>query len=129
MPSSPRKVTWHFETNWTLPFLRQISPVITSDLLHDVESVLQRDLLVRKTRPPNIRSAELKYKLSDLEAALNKPPTTIRFNGYLQMELIILLTVIICFVGFKRLGIQLTDNWVGALPIANGAYRTRNISM
>jgi hypothetical protein len=86
MPSSARKGTWHFETLWTFPFSRHISPVITSDLLHDVESELQRDLLERDTRPPDIRSAELKYRLSDLEAALHKKPITIRVNGYIQMN-------------------------------------------
>jgi len=60
--------------------------MITSDLLHDVDSELQRDLLERETRPPYIRSAELKYKLSDLETALNKTPITIRVNGYIQLD-------------------------------------------
>ena len=43
-------------------------------------------LLQRDTRLPYIRSAELKYKLSDLEAALNKNPKTIRVSGYIQMD-------------------------------------------
>jgi hypothetical protein len=62
--------------------------MITSDLLHYVDSELQRDLLERNTRPPYIRSAdsELKYKLSDLEEALNKAPITIRVSGYMQMD-------------------------------------------
>jgi hypothetical protein len=60
--------------------------MITSDLLHDVDSELQRDLLERDTRPPYIRSAELKYKLSALEEALNKAPITIRVSGYIQMD-------------------------------------------
>ena len=60
--------------------------MITSNLLHDVDSELQRDLLERDTRPPCIRSAELKYKLSDLEAALDQNPITIRVSGYIQMD-------------------------------------------
>jgi hypothetical protein len=60
--------------------------MITSDLLHDVDSELHRDLLERDIRLPYIRSAELKYKLSDLEAALNKSPITIRVSGYIQMD-------------------------------------------
>jgi hypothetical protein len=60
--------------------------MITSDLLHNVDSEIQRDLLELDTRPPYIRSAELKYKLSDLEAALNKKPITIRVSGYIQMD-------------------------------------------
>jgi hypothetical protein len=74
MPSSARKGTRHFETLWTFFFSGHISPTITSDLLHDVESELQRDLLARCTLPPYITSAELKYKLSDLEAALKTKP-------------------------------------------------------
>ena len=87
MPSSARKITWHFETLWTFFFSGHISPTITSDLLHDVESELQRDLLARCTLPPYIQSAELKYKLSDLEAALKTKPICIRVNGYIQMDL------------------------------------------
>ncbi len=60
--------------------------MITSDLLHDVDSELQRDLLERDTHPPYIRSAELKYKLFDLVEALNKAPITIRVNRYIQMD-------------------------------------------
>ena len=60
--------------------------MITSNLLHDVDSEIQRDFLERNTRPPYIRSAELKCKLSDLEAALNKKPITIRVSGYIQMD-------------------------------------------
>ena len=89
MPCSARKGTWHFESLWTFPFSRPISPIITSDLLLDVDSELQRDLLERDTRPPYIRSVELKYKLSDLEAALiplNKAPITFRVNGYIQLD-------------------------------------------
>ena len=86
MPSSARKGAWHFESLWTFPFSRPISPMITSDLLHDVESALQRDLLERDTRPPYLRSAELKFKLSDLEVALNKNPITIPVNGYIQVD-------------------------------------------
>jgi len=86
MPSSARKGSWHFETLWTFFFSGHISPTITSDLLHDVESELQRDLLARGTRPPYLRSAELKYKLSDLEAALKTKPVCIRVNGYIQLD-------------------------------------------
>jgi hypothetical protein len=86
MPSSARKGSWHFETLWTFFFSGHISPTITSDLLHDVESELQRDLLARGTRPPYLRSAELKYKLSDLEAALKTKPVCIRVTGYIQLD-------------------------------------------
>ncbi len=58
----------------------------TSDLLHDVESELQRDLLARDTRPTYLKSAELKYKLSDLEAALKTQPISFRVNGYIQLD-------------------------------------------
>ena len=60
--------------------------MITSNSLHDVDSELQRDLLERDTRPPYIRSAELKYKLSDLEAALKTQPIIFRVNGYIQLD-------------------------------------------
>ena len=86
MPASARKGTWHFETLWTFPFSGHIPPTITSDLLHVVESELQRDLLMRDTRPPYLRSAELKYKQSDLEAALKIRPIIFRVNGYIQFD-------------------------------------------
>ncbi len=86
MPPSARKGTWHFESLWKFSFSGPIPLMISSNLLHDVDSQLQRDLLERDTRLPYIRSAELKYKLSDLEAALKKNPITIRVSGYIQMD-------------------------------------------
>jgi hypothetical protein len=84
MPASARKGNWHFETLWTFPELLPISPIITSVFLHEVDSALNRDFLERDTRPIYLKSVELKYKLSDLEAALNKTPRTLRVTGYLQ---------------------------------------------
>ncbi len=55
-------------------------------MLYDVESELQRDLLARGTRTPDLRSAELKYKLSDLEAALKTQQIIFRVNGYIQLD-------------------------------------------
>ena len=86
MPPSARKGTWHFESLWKFSSSGPIPLMISSTLLHDVDSQLRRDLLERDTRPHNIRSAELKYQLSDLEAALKKNPITIRVSGYIQMD-------------------------------------------
>ena len=58
----------------------------TSGVLLELDSALKRDLLERDTRPPYLRSAELKYKLSDLEVALNKTPITLRVTGYIQCD-------------------------------------------
>ncbi len=78
MPPSARKGNWHFDTLWEFP------PVITSVFIHEVDSALKRDFLERGTRPLYLKSVELKYKLSDLEAALNKTPRSLRVTGYIQ---------------------------------------------
>ena len=86
MPPSSRKGSWHFETLWTFPVHIPISPIVTSVLLHEVDSALKRDFLERDTRPPYLKSAELKYKLSDLEAALKKTPRSLHVTGYIQSD-------------------------------------------
>ena len=84
MPPSDRKGSWNFETLWTFQGPLPTAPMVTSGLLVDVDSALRRDLMERETRPPNLRSAQLKYKLSDLEVALNKNPITLHVTGYIQ---------------------------------------------
>jgi hypothetical protein len=81
MIPSARKGNWHFETLWTFPGLLPFPPIITSVFIHEVDSALKRDFLERDTRPPYLKSVELKYKLSDLEAVLNR---SLRVTGYIQ---------------------------------------------
>ena len=84
MPPSDRKGSWYFETTWTFSGPRPTAPIVTSGLLIELDSALRRDLLERETLPDYIRSAQLKYKLSDLEVALNRNPITIHVTGYIQ---------------------------------------------
>ena len=84
MSQSDRKGTWYFKTLWKFPGPLPTAPIVTSGLLVDVDSALRRDLLQRETLPPNLRSAQLKYKLSDLEVTLNKKPITLHVTGYIQ---------------------------------------------
>ena len=51
-----------------------------------VDDALTRDLLEWDTRPAYLRSAELKYKYSDLLLALNTPPRYLPITGYIQSE-------------------------------------------
>jgi hypothetical protein len=60
---SARKGTRRFETLWTLPGPRPISPIVTSVLLREVNSAVKCDSVERDTRPPYLGSADLKYKL------------------------------------------------------------------
>ena len=88
MPPSDRKGSWHFKTLWTFPGPRPTTaPIVAIDLLVVVDSALRRDLLERETRPPNLRNIQLKYKVSDLEVALNKTPITLHVTGYIQSAL------------------------------------------
>ncbi len=41
-------------------------------------------MLELETLPASLRSAQLKYKLADLEVALNRTPITLRVTGYIQ---------------------------------------------
>jgi hypothetical protein len=87
MPPADRKGNLHFEALWTFPVPQSILPIVTSNMLHEVDSALKCELLLRKTRPPYLRSADLKYKLSDLEAVLNISPITLHVTGYIQSDL------------------------------------------
>jgi hypothetical protein len=42
----------------------------------DLDSAIIRDLLGRTALPSHLRSAPLKYKVSNLQLALNKPPVS-----------------------------------------------------
>ena len=85
MPPSDRKGSWHFKTLWTFPGPRPTTaPIVAIDLLVVVDSAIRRDLLDRETRPPNLRNVQLKYKVSELEVALNKTPITLHVTGYIQ---------------------------------------------
>jgi hypothetical protein len=65
------KGTWHFKALWAFLGTRPTAPIVTSDFLVEVDSVLRRDLLEQETCPAHLRSAQLKYKLSDLKEVLN----------------------------------------------------------
>ena len=84
MPPSDRKGTWNFETLWTFQRPLPTAPIVNSDFLVHIDSALRRDLMERETRPPNLRSVQLKYKPSDLEVVLNKTPMTLHVTGYIQ---------------------------------------------
>ncbi len=86
MPSSHRKGAWHFETQWTFAGQRPISTEITSIFLHEFDTVLKSDLLDSNALPRYMQGTTLKYKLSDLEAALSKTPMTIQVTGYIQSD-------------------------------------------
>ena len=84
MPPSDRKGSWYFETTWTFSGPRPTASIVTSGLLVEVDSALTRDLLERETLAAYLRSARLKYKLSDLEIALKRNPITLQVTGYIQ---------------------------------------------
>ena len=56
-------------TLWAIPASLQITDADTSDCLFVLDDALTRELLERDTRLPYLRSAELKYKYSDLRLA------------------------------------------------------------
>ena len=58
----------------------------TSGWLVNVDSAIQCDLLERTTCPTLLRSAQLKYKPSYLQLALNKYPIILPGSGYIQSE-------------------------------------------
>ena len=91
MPPSDRKGSWHFKTLWIFPGPRPTTAPIGAvaiDLLVVLDSAIRRDLLERETRPPYLRNAQLKYKLSsELEVELNKNPITLHVTGYIQSAL------------------------------------------
>ncbi len=55
-----------------------------SNLLHELESAFKRDVVQRTTFPMHTINVEIKYKLSDLEIALNSPPNQLPVTGYIQ---------------------------------------------
>ena len=58
-----------------------------SNLLDELESAFIRDVVQRTTFPMHtMHNVEIKYKLSDLEIALNSPPKQLPVTGYIQSE-------------------------------------------
>ena len=57
-----------------------------SNLLDELESAFIRDVVQRTTFPMHTINVEIKYKLSDLEIALNSPPNQLPVTGYIQSE-------------------------------------------
>ena len=88
MPLDARKGAWRFDTLWKLPMHMVGSASFTdrSNLLDELESAFKRDVLERTTFPMHTINIEIKYKLSDLEVALNNPPNQLPVTGYIQSE-------------------------------------------
>ncbi len=77
MPSGGiRKGAWRFETLWGLPthMVGFTSLTDQSNLLDELESAFIRDVVQLTTFLMHTINVEIKYKLSDLEIALNSPP-------------------------------------------------------
>jgi hypothetical protein len=88
MPPDDRKGAWRFDTLWRLPMHMVGSTSFTDrrNLLDELESAFKRDLVERTTFPMHIINVEIKYKLSDLEIALNNTPNQLPVTGYIQSE-------------------------------------------
>jgi hypothetical protein len=88
MPPDVRKGAWRFETLWRLPthIVAFTSLADQSNLLDELDSAFIRDVVPRTTFPMHTINVEIKYKLSDLEIALNSPPNQLPVTGYIQSE-------------------------------------------
>ena len=91
MPRGARQAAWRFEALWTFPRRLVGSPANTVGernwILRKLESELKRDLAERPTFPSNTGYVDLKKSLSDLDVALNKPPSQLSqlpVTGYFQ---------------------------------------------
>ncbi len=91
-----------------------------SNLLDELESAFKRDVVERTTFPMHNISVEIKYKMSDLEIALNNPPNQLPVTGYIQSERQKKLTLVTYIVDSKQIGVQLTVDWFGTTHITNG---------
>ncbi len=72
--------SWLFQSLW-VPGSLSFTNENASGWPVDVDAAIIRDLLAL---PCNLRSAQLKYKVSDLQLALNKPPVSLPVTGYIQ---------------------------------------------
>ena len=88
MAHGERKGAWHFDAMWTLPanMIGSTSFADRSCALDELESAFMRDVVERTTFPMNTINVEIKYKLSDLEVALNNPPNQLSVTGYIQSK-------------------------------------------
>jgi hypothetical protein len=90
MPQDARKGAWRFDTLWTLPtHMVGYTPVPDNDrsnVMDELETAFKRNVVERPTFPTNTRNVEIKYKLSDLDFALNNPPNQLPVTGYIQSE-------------------------------------------
>ena len=86
MPPDHRKGAWRFDTLWTLSshMVASISLADRNSLLSELDSAFTRDVMERETFPPNTNNVEIKYKLSDLEVAINNPSIQLPITGYIQ---------------------------------------------
>ena len=121
MPLDARKGAWRFDTLWKLPMHMVGSASFTdrSNLLDELESAFKRDVLERTTFPMHTINIEIKYKLSDLEVALNNPPNQLPVTGYIQSERQNKIDSS-NLLRWLQIGVPLTVNWFGTTPIANG---------
>ncbi len=78
--------SWLLQSLWYVPGSLSITDENASVWPVDVDSAIQRDLLGRTARPSQLRSVQLKYKISDLQLALNKPhvPLPVRVTAWLH---------------------------------------------
>jgi hypothetical protein len=90
MPYGARKGAWHFDTMWTLPASMIGSTSFADRCCHgaldELESAFIRDVVERTTFPVYTKNVEIKYKLADLEVALNNPPNQLHITGYIQSQ-------------------------------------------
>ena len=72
----------------------------------------------RITFPMHTINVEIKCILSDLEIALNNPQISFELRSIFSQS--DKSTLVIYFVCSEQIGVQLTVNWFGTTPIANG---------
>ncbi len=74
---------WLLQSLW-VPGSLSITNKNASGWPVDVHSAIKHDLLGRTALHPQLRRVQFKYKLSDLQLALNKPPVSLPITGYIQ---------------------------------------------
>ena len=87
---SKRKGAWHFSAVWTFPgyvvATTSTDPILLQRELQELE-IEDKDLVMQaESFPPNLRSIELKFSLSDWEIARTKTPIILPVQGYIQSK-------------------------------------------
>ena len=88
-----RKGTWRFSAVWTFPghvvATTSTDPILLQRELQELEIEIKGLVMQVESFPPNLRSIELKFSLSDWELARTKTPIKLPVQGYIQTKITI----------------------------------------